>query len=523
MTHNEASRAATAADTQQTDNADVHENYDSFDDKRTPLPLSRLISVFLIQGAEPVTATVIYPFINKFIRETGITNGNEAKTGYYAGIIESTFFFTECMTVVQWGYLSDRFGRRPVLLSAPLGLAFSMLVFGSSQTFWPLVWSRCFQGIFNGSIGVAKSVIAELTDSTNRGDAYAFSPLIWNTGVTIGPILGGLLSNPETQWPNSLGRIEYLKSHPYFLPCLIAAIFCLVVFMITFLTLRETLPSIVAQQKAVKIARDGCPNAETALLSSADESSTSYGARPQHHSRQATASSENSTLVDQPKPPNDGIRSILIRPVLMTCLNHIFLAFLDMSHFALIPLMYSTPLEFGGLGLDPFQIGFTLGTFGFLNALIQSIFLGGLIRKHGARKIYMIGFSSFLVCFSMYPCMKYFSQRAQRVDALTIMCMLTQLGFQMMISMAYASIQVLLVDSVPEGGRLGTANGILQMIGSGMRSIAPTFASSLFSISLQKHLAGGNMVYFILLAMTLVGVRCTWLLPLHDKRKRRSS
>jgi len=57
------------------------------DDKRTPLPMAQLISVFLIQGTEPVTATVIYPFINQFIRETGITNGNEAKTGYYAGII----------------------------------------------------------------------------------------------------------------------------------------------------------------------------------------------------------------------------------------------------------------------------------------------------------------------------------------------------------------------------------------------------------------------------------------------------
>jgi len=70
------------------DNDHANENVnDIHDDKRTPLPMAQLISVFLIQGAEPVTATVIYPFINQFIRETGITNGNEAKTGYYAGII----------------------------------------------------------------------------------------------------------------------------------------------------------------------------------------------------------------------------------------------------------------------------------------------------------------------------------------------------------------------------------------------------------------------------------------------------
>lgn len=55
--------------------------------KRTPLPKLQLAIVFLIQFAEPVTATVIYPFINQFVRETGITGGDETKTGYYAGIV----------------------------------------------------------------------------------------------------------------------------------------------------------------------------------------------------------------------------------------------------------------------------------------------------------------------------------------------------------------------------------------------------------------------------------------------------
>jgi hypothetical protein len=55
--------------------------------ERTPLPKLQLAIVFLIQFAEPITATVIYPFINQFVRETGITGGDETKTGYYAGIV----------------------------------------------------------------------------------------------------------------------------------------------------------------------------------------------------------------------------------------------------------------------------------------------------------------------------------------------------------------------------------------------------------------------------------------------------
>lgn len=80
---------------------------------------------------------------------------------------------------------------------------------------------------------------------------------------------------------------------------------------------------------------------------------------------------------------------------------------------------------------------------------------------------------------------------------------------------------MVLVENVPENGPLGTVNGIAQMIGSGMRSIAPTFASSLFSISLQRGFAGGNMVYYILLAMTFVSTRFSHMLPKYDKAKRR--
>lgn len=55
--------------------------------KRTPLPKFQLFIVFLIQFSEPVTSTVIYPFVNQFVRDTGVIEGDERKTGYYAGMI----------------------------------------------------------------------------------------------------------------------------------------------------------------------------------------------------------------------------------------------------------------------------------------------------------------------------------------------------------------------------------------------------------------------------------------------------
>jgi len=57
--------------------------------RRTPLPKLQLAVIMLICFSEPIAATVIYPFINKFVRETGVINGDEKKTGYYAGMIVS--------------------------------------------------------------------------------------------------------------------------------------------------------------------------------------------------------------------------------------------------------------------------------------------------------------------------------------------------------------------------------------------------------------------------------------------------
>lgn len=78
---------------------------------------------------------------------------------------------------------------------------------------------------------------------------------------------------------------------------------------------------------------------------------------------------------------------------------------------------------------------------------------------------------------------------------------------------AQGSLQVVIIESVPEGGPMGTINGVAQMLGSGMRTLAPTFSSSLFSVSLQRKLAGGNMVYYIMMVITMVGIRCTGFLP----------
>lgn len=52
---------------------------------KTPLPKLQLFIVFYVQLAEPIASTVIYPFVNQLVRDTGVTGGDQRKTGYFAG------------------------------------------------------------------------------------------------------------------------------------------------------------------------------------------------------------------------------------------------------------------------------------------------------------------------------------------------------------------------------------------------------------------------------------------------------
>ena len=72
---------------------------------------------------------------------------------------------------------------------------------------------------------------------------------------------------------------------------------------------------------------------------------------------------------------------------------------------------------------------------------------------------------------------------------------------------------MILTGNAPSRSSLGTMNGLAQAIASITRSLGPSFASSLHSISLQWQLAGGNAVYYIMMVIVVIGIRFTFMLP----------
>ncbi|KAG6904689.1 hypothetical protein DXG01_008087, partial [Tephrocybe rancida] len=467
----------------------------------------QLLIVSLVQFAEPITATVIYPFINQFVRDTGVTRGDERKTGYYAGVIESTFFLAEAFTVVYWGRASDWFGRRPVLLIGPLGLALSTLSFGLARDYATIVISRCMQGVFNGNIGVSKSVVGELTDSTNMAAAFALISPVWSLGVIIGPIIGGMLSQPEKTWPDMFGKFAFFHQYPYFLPCAVAAFIAFLPTVLAFVGLKETLPSAIIREKKKQAAADQCatPDSTTHLLLGHSEQTYSATTITTVEAAETEDDSE-----DQAPPP---LRDLLVPRVLLTLVGYAFFAFSEMSTQVLQPLVYSTSVPLGGLGFEPYRIGVIMGTWGLIHAVFQLTCFGWLLRHFGGHKIQVFGHFSYCVVLALYPILSFFTRRAGGADGFVWAIIVVQLTFTLSNSVAYTSILMSLMDSAPSRSSLGTVNGLAQAIGSIMRGLAPTVASSLFSVSLEKKLASGNLVFMILFMISAIGLRMTFLMP----------
>jgi MFS family permease len=109
---------------------------------------------------------------------------------------ESLFFLTEAIFVLQWGRLSDRIGRKPVLAIGLLGLGLSMTSFGLSHSLLSVIGSRALAGALNGNVGVLKSAIGELTDESNMARAFSCIPLIWFVGATV-----ALVTTPRCRLP----------------------------------------------------------------------------------------------------------------------------------------------------------------------------------------------------------------------------------------------------------------------------------------------------------------------------------
>lgn len=103
----------------------------------------------LCRFSEPVAFCSIFPYVTNFVESLNIAE-NEQAVSIYAGALISAFALAEFAAAAFWGRISDKIGRKPVLLTGLFGTGLSMLIFGFSRNFPLAVVARVLGGLLNG-------------------------------------------------------------------------------------------------------------------------------------------------------------------------------------------------------------------------------------------------------------------------------------------------------------------------------------------------------------------------------------
>lgn len=111
-------------------------------------------------------------------------------SGFQVGLLISIYAFAQFLSAPLWGRLSDRIGRKPVILTGLLGVTLAHLWFAFSHDLTGLFMSRALAGIFGGNIGAGLASIADVTGKQNRSKNMGLIGLAFGLGFTLGPFLG---------------------------------------------------------------------------------------------------------------------------------------------------------------------------------------------------------------------------------------------------------------------------------------------------------------------------------------------
>ncbi len=138
----------------------------------------------------------------------------------FGGIISSVFSVLQFVFSPFWGGLSDRTGRRPVLLCTVAGTALSYAVWAFSGSFWLFLLARILGGLFGGNLSVATAAVADVTSRAERSKAMGLVGAAFGLGLVTGPVIGAFSAriNLLATWPG----LAAWGVNPFTVPALFA-------------------------------------------------------------------------------------------------------------------------------------------------------------------------------------------------------------------------------------------------------------------------------------------------------------
>ena len=150
--------------------------------------------------------TLLIPVI-PFIVEKFVPSNNANLVGVYVGLLISVYALCQFLSAPTLGLLSDRFGRRPILLISLLGTILGYLFLGFAGSMWMLFLGRIVDGLTGGNISTLYAYVADVTEPHERGKLFGLLGAAGGVGFIIGPVVGGYVGAVHLFLPFFIGAV----------------------------------------------------------------------------------------------------------------------------------------------------------------------------------------------------------------------------------------------------------------------------------------------------------------------------
>jgi MFS family permease len=179
--------------------------------------------IALVSFLNALSFTILIPTIYPYAVKFGLND-------FQASLLLSIFSFAQFFATPIMGKLSDKYGRKPLLLISIFGTLISNLVAGFASVAWVLFLARLIDGMTGGNMSIIQAIVADVTDSKNRTKGYSIMGATFGAGFVLGPALAIVARKIPIPFVTELGR-----------PFIFSAFLAFVGFVLISLLLPETL------------------------------------------------------------------------------------------------------------------------------------------------------------------------------------------------------------------------------------------------------------------------------------------
>ncbi|OAQ62066.1 MFS transporter [Pochonia chlamydosporia 170] len=477
----------------------------------------QLVIITLARMSEPLVQTSLQSYMYYQLKWFN-PESPDALISSQAGILHASFTAAQFLTAMAWGRVADsrRAGRKTVLLIGLLGTSLSCLGFGFSTSFWQALLFRTLGGSTNGNIGVMRTMISEIIrEKKFQARAFLLMPMTFNIGVIIGPILGGILSDPAGTYPHLFGHVPFFINFPYATPNIVSSIFLLLAAAAVWLGLDETLDAL----------RDGPPDLGTRVGRKLAKSfrrifrrreRTGYMPIPSNVLELAADGNVSSKLPARRYTQRLPFRRIFTRNVALTLFAQFFLTFHIGTFQSLWFVFLSTPvfdpsasnhktkLPFrftGGIGLHPQSVGMAMAILGVIGISLQLLFYPRMSARLGTLMSWRLFLLFFPITYFLVPYLSVVPSTSEPPHSKTgpaIWLSICGVLFLQVMGRTFAlPSQVILVNNCsPHPSVLGTIHGLGQSVSSFARTMGPITGGVVYGYGLSRGYVG--LVFWLL-------------------------